>query len=112
MYELGPSNIWQHEMSYIDEGRPPHMAHARINERLLAGQQLRFWVNNRHIPYIQDESLPNHLANLLGYVDYGSLMRGHDNRVSELLQALVGPHGFAIYKALVIRSSNDELESE
>lgn len=108
-FDINPSNIWQQEMDYIDKNHTSTMSNERMDARLRAGEQIRHWSNNECIPYIKGGSLPNHLAKLLGYKSYNHLQHNHNERDSELLEALVGPHGFAIYKALEAR--NHEIES-
>lgn len=51
----------------------------------------------------EDKNGPQRLARLLGYVSFSSLMNMCNDRDVEVINALAGPNGYAIYKVLEAR---------
>jgi hypothetical protein len=43
------------------------------------------------------------LGQLLGYVDYGTMLEHESERDLGLMRGLIGPHGYSIYRVLLAR---------
>lgn len=67
--------------------------------RMRVTLKMQSWGIHPHHTYIE-------LARLLGYPDKDSMLESFNDEDASKCNALLGPHGYTIYKAMLARSSN------